>query len=144
MAKTIYTQKLADEICSRIADGANLNRLAKLEGFPPESTVRLWLNTNLEFATNYARARENRADARSDRMDSYKRRMLNRKITPEEARVAIDVEKWQAGKENSKKYGDSTQIKHADADGNAFTLDGILAAIDGKTSGLPNNKKKES
>lgn len=111
LIKIKYTPDIADSICELVANGGNLNRIGKMKGFPSEVTLRTWLMNNPDFATKYARAREARAEARSDRIDIYKRRLLRGEITSEQARIAIDAEKWQAGKESPKKYGDSTIIR---------------------------------
>lgn len=42
--------------------------------------------------------------------------MVEGKIDPQTARVAIDAEKWQMGKEQPKRYSDKLQIS-GDADG---------------------------
>lgn len=119
-----YTDELADEICTLVSNGANLNRLAKLAKFPHESVLRNWLVNHDTFSTKYALARKARADARSDRIDSYKRQMLKGRISSDIARVAIDAEKWQAGKENSRRYGDLTKVQHE----GGVTLEALITA----------------
>ena len=54
----------------------------------------------------YARAREARADLRSERIDGYVTDMIAGKLAPDAARVAIQAEQWQAGKEQPRRYGD--------------------------------------
>ena len=54
----------------------------------------------------YARAREARADLRSERIDGYVADMIAGKLAPDAARVAIQAEQWQAGKEQPRRYGD--------------------------------------
>lgn len=105
------TQQLITEICDLVASGSNINVIArkkKLSG----NTVREWLRENKEYASLYTRAREARADARADRIDTYKRKMLHGFLTTEQCRIAIECEKWQAGKENPKRYGDKSHIEH--------------------------------
>jgi hypothetical protein len=57
----------------------------------------------------YARAREHRAEARADRIDDYIEQLLTGKLDANVARVAIDAEKWQASKEQPKRFGDRTE-----------------------------------
>jgi hypothetical protein len=59
---------------------------------------------------NYARAREHRADARADRIDEICDELHRGKLDPNAARVLIDAEKWQAGKEMPKRYGDRVEV----------------------------------
>jgi len=112
-----YTDEIAAEICERVADGDNLNAITKEGGYPTRTTVYKWLLGKPDFADNYARAREARADSRSDRIDEYVKRTLTGEIDPSTARVAIDAEKWQAGREAPKKYGDKLDLNHGGQNG---------------------------
>lgn len=136
-----YTKKLGELICDRVAQGENIDRIAEEADYPSKPTIYAWLKKHPEFFNDYRGARVIRADARSDRLDDYGRRVAAGTLAPDAARVMIDIEKWQAGKENPKRYGDSTQIKHADANGDKLSLTGILNAIDGQSAGLPSNSK---
>ncbi len=113
-----YNEEMAILICERIAGGDNINVISKEEEFPAQSTIYKWLDDNEEFAEKYARARARRADSRSDRIDDYKRQCLQGVIPPDVARVVVDIEKWQAGKE-SPKYGEkqSLEVNHKGAVG---------------------------
>jgi hypothetical protein len=103
------TNEMSQQICEAVASGSNLDRICGTDGIPNKRVVYGWLKDIPEFAADYARARMTRADARSDRIDDYVRQMINGGLSPEQTRVAIDAEKWQAGKENSK-YGDKMQL----------------------------------
>jgi hypothetical protein len=70
-----------------------------------------------DFAVNYARAREARADARSDKIDRPIDQMLKGEIKSDVARVAIDALRWQAGREQPKRYGDKILTEHTGRDG---------------------------
>lgn len=100
-----YDPSIGKIICMRVADGDNLKQICKDNHIPSHSMVYEWRNECKEFDEMYSRAREMRAESRVERIDSYKDMMLSRKITSDVARVAIDTEKWQAGKENIK-YSD--------------------------------------
>jgi len=63
------------------------------------------------FRQQYARAREARADARFESIDHVLYRLAKKEIDPQSARVMIDAIKWQAGKENAKRYGESVTVK---------------------------------
>ena len=99
-----------EEICFEVADGSNLERIGNDPRFPSKPTLYKWLNTHDDLFNDYARARTARADARADRIDSYVLEVKEGKLDPQAARVMIDAEKWQAGKENSARYGDKLEL----------------------------------
>lgn len=108
--KTEYTSEKAAEICDLIASGSNLTRIAAMPGMPEWKTCAKWMRDNPEFGKDYARARESRADSRSDRMDEIGLKLERGEIDSNTARVLIDIEKWQASKEQPKRYGDKLEI----------------------------------
>lgn len=108
-----FNQSVADRICDEVAGGSNLNRITKHDWAPIRRIVYKWLRENKDFENKYARAREDRADWRADRIDYYKRLVLKGQLDPQAARVIIDTEKWQAGKEKPKVYGDKIDLNHA-------------------------------
>ena len=84
---------------------------------PSKDTLYRWKRQNKEFSDQYARAREHRADSRQDYIDELVGKLLTGDIDPQVARVAIDAEKWQMGKEQPRSYGDKLAIGgDADAD----------------------------
>ena len=105
-----YSQDIAAEICRRVAEGSNLDRITQDSDMPSKTAIYAWLKSHETFANDYAQARAMRADSRSDRIDDYGRQMVSGVLTPEQVRVLVDIEKWQAGKENPKKYGDKLAI----------------------------------
>jgi len=107
---TIYSATLRDQICSAVACGSNLNRISQQAGMPTRETLYCWLRDKPDFADKYGRAREERADWRSDRIDDIVGKMIDGEIDANVARVAIDAEKWQAGKEKPKRYGDKLEL----------------------------------
>lgn len=100
---------MADRICDEVANGSNLNKIAKEDWSPARSEIYRWLRENEEFSDNYARAREDRADYRADRVDEICEKVEKGDLDPQSARVIIDALKWQAGKEKPKAYGDKVQ-----------------------------------
>lgn len=102
-------------ICDLIARKQTLHQICQLPGMPSNETVRQWMIEDAELAANYARARELRADARADRIDEITSMIIDGKLDPQAAKVIIDAEKWLAGKEQPKKYGDK-QIISGDPD----------------------------
>ena len=60
---TTYSPELADLICDRIVQGDSLRAISADEGFPCVATVFNWLRRHKEFLEQYARAKEEQADA---------------------------------------------------------------------------------
>lgn len=108
--KSSYTEALGNMICELIANGETDATIEKMPGMPSADSIRRWRAANEAFGVNYARAREDRADFRACRIDNYVKSMISGKIKPDVARVAIDAEKWQAGKELPKRYGDKAEV----------------------------------
>jgi hypothetical protein len=55
---TVYSQRIADQICDRLAEGEQLDVICSDPGMPPASTVRRWACEGREpFSSRYARAR---------------------------------------------------------------------------------------
>ena len=93
-------------ICNLIARKQTMTTITQIEGMPSYEAVRTWTLEDPELAAMYARAREFRADARADKIDEITIMVIEGKLDPSAARVVIDAEKWQAGKEMPKRYGD--------------------------------------
>ena len=102
-------------ICDLVARKQTLNQICQLADMPSQETVREWMMADSELAGNYACARELRADARADRIDEITSMVINGELDPAAARVVIDAEKWLAGKEQPKRYGDRIELdnKHS-------------------------------
>lgn len=107
---TAYTPEIAALICDAVALGSNLNVICSAEGMPDRTTVYGWLRAHADFSDNYARARETRADSRADRLDEIAAKVEAGLLPPDAARVIVDTIKWQAGKENPKRYGDKLDL----------------------------------
>jgi hypothetical protein len=56
---TLYTKRVADEICARLASGRSLASIARDPGMPAAPTVIDWVNKDIDgLKAVYARARE--------------------------------------------------------------------------------------
>lgn len=106
---TNYTPELADEICEKIALGGNLNRICAEESMPSHETVYRWRRTMHEFQEKYLLATQERSYARAERIDDWKDQVAAGTLKPEAANVIINAEKWQAGRENPKRFGEKIQ-----------------------------------
>jgi hypothetical protein len=105
-----YSEEIVASICAEIASGKSLRKVCEMDGMPSRAAFHLWMNQHSHVFDQYTRARELRADARADRIDDLTDKVESGQLDPNAARVIIDAEKWQAGKENSKRYGDRINV----------------------------------
>lgn len=124
-----YTQEIADRICSELVDGKSLRTICKADGMPSCQTVYSWLRTRPEFLDQYARAKEDAADAFAEEMldiadeasndwmaandpDNPGYRLNGEAIN--RSRLRVDTRKWIAAKLKPKKYGEKVSVGGAD------------------------------
>jgi hypothetical protein len=131
-----YTEEIAAQICERIAAGESLSKICTDEEMPCRTAVYNWLDKSKEFADNYARAVEDRAEslaeeiltiADDDSGDYGFKKVRNEtgesaevfieKDNIQRARLRVDSRKWIASKLFPKKYGDKVQNEVSGADG---------------------------
>jgi hypothetical protein len=134
-----FTQKLADIICERIADGESLRLICQSDDMPARSSVFKWLAETKTFSDQYARAREAQADLLADEILTIADDSTNDTLVKERkdgddyevanaewiarSRLRVDARKWLASKMAPKKYGDKVTQELTGADGGpvAFT-----------------------
>lgn len=124
---TLYSPDLADAICARLADGESLRSVCADEDMPAASTVFNWLRTKPEFVEQYARAKEEAADAFAEEMldiaDDGSNDWMERfgkegesvgwQLNGEHvqrSRLRIDTRKWLASKLKPKKYAERSSV----------------------------------
>lgn len=139
-----HTQKLADSICSQLADGKSLRSICAGKTMPSKSSVMRWLASNEQFRDQYARAREEQADVffeeiieiadeqctmvRSDKHDSRDEdgegntEVVFDATAVARNRLRVDARKWAAAKLAPKKYGDRVAVDHGVQDNLADQL----------------------
>lgn len=122
-----FTQEVADTICERLADGESLRDICQDEDMPNRATVFRWLGKSKEFSDQYARAREEQADALFDEIlsiaDDGRNDWMERHNNDGEAigwrengeamrrsQLRVDARKWMAGKLRPKKYSDKLDL----------------------------------
>ena len=133
MAPLEFTQAIADAICERIMDGESLRQVCRSDDMPARSAVHKWLSANPNFADQYARACEIRADVVFDEMfdiaddgtndwmnarddeggEAYK---LNGEHV-QRSKLRIDARKWALARMSPKKYGDKAALELTGANG---------------------------
>lgn len=122
-----YTPEKGDDICARLSDGESLRSICKSSEMPDRATVFRWLRTHAIFRDQYARAKEESADAiveeildiaddgTNDWMEAINAEgeITGWKLNGEHvqrSRVRIDARKWIAGKLKPKKYGEKMTL----------------------------------
>lgn len=137
-----YTHKIAEVICIRLMDGQSLRRICCDPKMPSQTTVFRWLMhpARDDFRERYARAREVQAEAlfdetldiaddgSNDWMESQEGGVDYNGDAVQRSKLRIDTRKWMAAKLAPKKYGESTMIKHADAEGEKLEVDEVTRA----------------
>jgi hypothetical protein len=129
-----YTPEIADLICARLASGESLRSVCRDESMPCVATVFNWLRSQPQFLEQYARAKEESADALADEMleiaDDGTNDWMKRHTKDDEdaawvvngehiqrSRVRIDTRKWLASKLKPKKYGEKIDHTHTGPNG---------------------------
>jgi hypothetical protein len=128
---TDYNQEIAARICGLLAQGQSLRTVCKPDDMPSTSTIFLWIQKHKEFSEQYARAKEESADALSDEildisdnssndwMESNDPDNTGYKLNGEaiqRARLRVDTRKWLASKLKPKKYGERVVNEHTGGD----------------------------
>ena len=101
-----YTDKLANEICSRLGNGESLENICRDKHMPSANTVREWKRKNDDFLVNYSHAREDQGEYYGQKVQDIANRAIAGEIPPDVARVAMDGFKWTAARMNRAQYGD--------------------------------------
>ena len=118
---SLFTDELADEICTRLANGEPLKRICADPHMPGFTTIWRWQDENEEFRKLTARARElgthNLADQCIDIADDPD-------MDPANKRVMIETRIRLIGKWNSRAYGDkqTTTLENPDGSAVAFVI----------------------
>ena len=133
-----YTQEIADRICEQLAMGESLRTACKGDDMPSVATVFNWFRTYPEFLEQYARAKQESADAMAEEIldiaddGSNDWMKVNYGETEfwktngealQRSRLRVDTRKWLMSKMKPKKYGEKIDMT---SDGKAITGNGIV------------------
>jgi hypothetical protein len=145
---TDYNEEITDIICERLASGESMRAISRDETMPAMSTLFLWLRTHEGFSEQYAKAKEESADALvEDMLDiadnqvsqplvvngkpvEIDGRLIETKDGPsvQHAKLRVDTRKWAASKLKPKKYGDRLETHHSGSIGLKDLTDAQLDA----------------
>ena len=118
-AEPIYSHKLAEDICDRLAAGESLRRICRDPGMPDEKAVRKWAHEDSErgraFGPQYARARtigyerlvEDLLEIADDRSFIGS---PDANAIVQQQRLAFEARRWLLSKVFPKLYGDKVEI----------------------------------
>lgn len=130
-----YTVEVASTICRRLACGESLRAICAGTDMPDRTTVYDWLFRLPDFATQYARAREEQAETMADDIvaiadESYRDHEVdddgNVRINNEaiqRSKLRVEARKWVAAKLKPKKYGDKITQEVVGAGGGAVQVE---------------------
>lgn len=104
------------KIYEAIALGASVQAACK-KADVNEATFFTWISNDPDMHKDYMRARENRSDARFEKMDDIMERVSKGEIDHATARIMIDTMKYQCGVEKAHVYGKRQEIDHKSTDG---------------------------
>ncbi len=116
---TKFNQKLANDICSQLAEGISLRTVCLSDNMPDKSTVFDWLNKYKDFAYQYARAKEESSDAMAEEVldlsdgsveHAYKSDPKASSAVVQAVKLQVDTRKWLMSKMKPKKYGDKIDM----------------------------------
>lgn len=125
---TIFTQKLADEICARLAEGESMRTVCLSDKMPALSSVFKWLREDEKFSEQYARAKQESTDALAEEILDISDESSNDwmeihhgnddenvswKVNNEavqRSKLRVDTRKWLMSKMKPKKYGDKIDV----------------------------------
>lgn len=112
-----YDQAIADQICSRIAEGKSLRESCGGE-LPAASSFLRWVAENPALAEQYTQARARGADVEFERLDELSDAEPERddrgKVDPgwvQLQKLRIDTRKWTLARKAPKKYGEKVQTE---------------------------------
>ena len=104
-----YKENTVAELCAKLAEGKSLRTVCANKSMPDKSTVFRWLAKYPEFQDQYARAKEEAADALSEEMLDI---ADDESEDVQRSRLKVDTRKWLASKLKPKRYGERQHIEH--------------------------------
>lgn len=117
---SIFTEELADKICTRLALGESLKTICYDKDMPNASTVHAWvLEDKQGFSKKYARARDMQAEILfdeileiADKADEVVKSGAEKKSSAysQNQRLRVDSRKWYLSKVLPKKFGDKVDV----------------------------------
>lgn len=116
---TLYSKKLADEICTKLAEGKSMRSVCREEKMPEMETVWRWLREKQDFNEQYVRATQERTEAQNELLlelgdqaialsQSVDFKASNAVVSA--VKLKADNLRWSMSKMKPKKYGDKVDL----------------------------------
>lgn len=117
---SIYTKKLAETICKRIADGESVRNICRDDKMPNADSIYNWLldDSKPEFYEQYTRAREIQAELMFEEIIEIADEAEDNIVGDDKSdgarvqasKLRIDARHWHLSKLRPKKYGDKLDL----------------------------------
>jgi hypothetical protein len=122
----MYTDEQRAEILERVVnqiiDGKSLRSICANDSTLPDRVTMLrWMNTDKDFATIIARARDLQAEALHDDMADICHKMESGELDANTGKAIIWAKQWSASKLKPRSFGDRLDI--GNADGKPFSIE---------------------
>lgn len=108
-----------EKVLEDVANCMSVVKACKNQGCSSQSFYDK-LETVEGLKERYVRAKEDRGDCCTDKIEEYQQQLKDGLIDAATARVLIDTEKWKAGKFNQRMYGDKQAVELTGKDGQAL------------------------
>jgi hypothetical protein len=122
-----YTPELTDLICERLSAGESMRSISQDDDMPTRKTMFSWMRKHEQFLNQYARAKEESADAMvedildiaDDGSNDWMEKLgkdgecIGYELNGEHvqrSRLRVDTRKWAASKLKPKRYGDKVDV----------------------------------
>lgn len=139
---TEYSVKIGSLICSLVADGLSLRTITKSsKEFPSMARIFEWLREHEDFAAQYAKAKEDAADAMAQDLQDITDDMS---IPSDHKRIMVDTRKWILSKVKRRVYGDKVSTEITGADGGPVQVSQDITGIKDILDGVAHKKAEES
>lgn len=107
---TKYSEDLVSKILTRISEGESVRTICTDPAMPAMSQIFNWLAANKSFQEQYARAKQESADAMAEDMLEIADSTYASRDEVAKAKLRVETRQWIASKLKPKKYGDRISV----------------------------------
>jgi len=142
---SIFTDKLADQICTRIALGNSLRKVCLADDMPDITTIIAWCREKPEFSKQYDRACVDRGNHLAEEALEIADQTPETEPVRDKAGEVIDMKlhsayvawqknrvdarRWFASKMSPKRFGDKVQTEVSGIDGSAIKVETVALDV---------------
>jgi hypothetical protein len=126
-----FSEVTADNILQKITEGATLEKIGLMEGFPPVATIYRWMREQPAFKREMAEAKKMRAEWRADQAMKIADNEVIRESEVPGQRLRADLYKWGAEMDDRATFGKQTTVKGDSSNPIVFkVMTGVPAPLD--------------